>query len=408
MPPNADDPSTTVNLSILMVLESLAYLDMKSQTLNIMAWFQIDWHDPTFSWDTHRYPVDMVVVSEKEVWRPVLAIANTLLPRDQIMKIELPVSLFSDGSVRWFPGDSFLMTCHMNLNFYPFDTQTCKVRLSQWSHHVRHFNCTQAAIRSPVKGNGEWDITDLGFYYDVTHEADYSYWILTYTITLQRKWGYYAINLIFPIILVSALNNVVFLLHVDSGDKMAVSVTTFLTLIVFLTMINDSLAKNSDTVCYLSLYLAVQMTLGALAVVQSAIVVACHHRASGDQNPKRDFKRKLSCINQQVPDQELPDAHRLNEDGDSVKVDNWIQSTNHDEFSGVMPKTRYGQSTDRTASERTRRRARDMADSELIGSKRTSRDWTVIAARIDSICFPVFVGLNVMSLLVFSIVILSA
>ncbi|KAL8619619.1 hypothetical protein ACOMHN_019674 [Nucella lapillus] len=100
LPPNADDPSTTVNLSILMGLESLAYLDMKSRTLNIMAWFQIDWHDPAFSWDTHRYPVDMVVVSEKEVWRPVLAIANTLLPRDQIMKIELPVSLFSDGNVR--------------------------------------------------------------------------------------------------------------------------------------------------------------------------------------------------------------------------------------------------------------------------------------------------------------------
>ncbi|XP_076464724.1 neuronal acetylcholine receptor subunit alpha-7-like [Babylonia areolata] len=266
-----------------MVLDTLKDLDMKSETLNFIAWFQIDWNDSAFSWDTNTYPIDMILVNKKEVWRPVLAISNTLLPRDQFMKTDLPVSIFSDGNVRWFPGDSFVTTCHIDLNLYPFDVQTCEVNLTQWGYQYHHFHCNHTEFRS-VNGNGEWDIIDVGYRYDVIQESDYKYWILTYTITLKRKWLFYAINLIFPMVLVSALTNVVFILPVDSGDKMSVSVTAFLTLAVFLTLIQDSLAKNSDTVCCLMLYLAVQMALGALAIVESAFVVTCHHRTAAENN----------------------------------------------------------------------------------------------------------------------------
>ncbi|XP_076464728.1 neuronal acetylcholine receptor subunit alpha-7-like [Babylonia areolata] len=316
IPPNADNLNTPMNLSILMVVENLAYLDMKSQTLNIIAWFQIDWYDSAFSWDTDVYPIDMIVVSEQDVWRPVIAVANTLLPRDQIMQLELPIAIHSNGNFRWFPGDSFIMDCHVNLLFYPFDVQTCSVSITQWSQYSHHFNCTQAEIRSAIEGNGEWDIIDLGYHYTVFQEPDYAFWVLKYTITLKRKWLFYVINLIFPIVLVSALTNVVFILPVESGDKMSVSVTAFLTLAVFLTLIQDSLAKNSDTVCYLTLYLAVQMTLGALAIVESAIVVAFHHRTAAEDyiHSEQSSKGKRAATFKSFVDEELPESRLLNEE----------------------------------------------------------------------------------------------
>nr|KAG5704516.1 hypothetical protein BaRGS_003827 [Batillaria attramentaria] len=72
-------------------------------------------------------------------------------------------------------------------------------------------------------------------------------------------WLFYALNVLLPVLLVSALNSVVFALPVQCGEKMSVSLTTFLTLAVFMTLIQDSLPSNSDTVCYLAVYLGAQL-----------------------------------------------------------------------------------------------------------------------------------------------------
>ena len=99
-------------------------------------------------------------------------------------------------------------------------------------------------------------------------------------VASKRKWMFYVINVIFPILLVSTLNNVVLVLPVECGEKMSVSVTIFLTLAVFMTLIKDSLPNNSDTVCYLAVYLATQMTPSVVVIIMCAVIVKSHHSNS--------------------------------------------------------------------------------------------------------------------------------
>ena len=93
---------------------------------------------------------------------------------------------------------------------------------------------------------------------------------------------FYVMNVILPILLVSALNSLVLVLPVECGEKMSVSVTAFLTLAVFMTLIQDSLSSNSDTVPYLAIYLASQMILSIMVVVLSAVIVKYHHSRRHD------------------------------------------------------------------------------------------------------------------------------
>ncbi|KAL8596823.1 hypothetical protein ACOMHN_027152 [Nucella lapillus] len=79
--------------------------------------------------------------------------------------------------------------------------------------------------------------------------------------------------MILPILLLSLLNCLVFLLPVESGEKMTVSVTIFLSFAVFLSLIDSSLPPNSDSVCLFSVYLAVQMFLGVCSIVMAACTV---------------------------------------------------------------------------------------------------------------------------------------
>ena len=159
---------------------------------------------------------------------------------------------------------------------------------------------------------------------------------------------FYVINVIFPILLVSTLNNVVLVLPVECGEKMSVSVTTFLTLAVFMTLIKDSLPSNSDTVCYLTIYLATQLTLGGLAVVLTAVVVACHHKGVHVKDHPRcsskAFKRLQKFLRLSLKDQlELASAFEeekteedkaTSQDGDlSVPVtrsSEWLKGSRED------------------------------------------------------------------------------
>ena len=88
---------------------------------------------------------------------------------------------------------------------------------------------------------------------------------------------FYVMNVLLPILLVSTLNSVMLVLPGECGEKMSVSVTIFLTLAVFMTLIKDSLPSNSDTVCYLAIYLATQLTLSVLVVILSTVIVKCYH-----------------------------------------------------------------------------------------------------------------------------------
>ena len=290
--PNAGDLSQPVDISIMMALESLSDLDMQNQMLTLAAWFEVIWYDPGLAWDRTVYPVDRVMVSEKQVWRPVLALYNSVMPRDQIMKIELPLTLTADGRLRWFPGDTVVLDCPVDLRFYPFDQQTCVISLTQWSQFEADVNCSEKNLSHTVRttGNGEWDIVDLYVVRTTWNMTDYSFWTVEYFLTIKRKWLFYALNILFPVGLVSMLISVVFLLPVDSGDKMSVSVTNFLTLAVFMTVVQDSLPQNSDTVCYLAVYLASQLVLGALAVLLSAVTVSWCHGHEHQQSVENGVK----------------------------------------------------------------------------------------------------------------------
>ena len=158
LPPNAGDLNQPVDINLTMNIDSLSDLDMQAQMLTLYLWLEVEWHDPGLVWDRSVYPVDRVVVSEKQVWRPVLVVDNSVSSKDQLRKVELPVMLQTGGRLRWFPGDTVTVECPVDLRYYPFDQQTCPITISQWTQFESDVNCTEKNIRHVVRtsGNGEW------------------------------------------------------------------------------------------------------------------------------------------------------------------------------------------------------------------------------------------------------------
>ncbi|KAL8617711.1 hypothetical protein ACOMHN_039659 [Nucella lapillus] len=80
-----------------------------------------------------------------------------------------------------------------------------------------------------------------------------------------------------PIVLNSLLMNAVFLLPIESGEKMGYSLTVLLSYTVFLTWVTENLPPVSTDTSILQVYLAVVLCLGCLATLLTTLVLHFYH-----------------------------------------------------------------------------------------------------------------------------------
>ena len=53
----------------------------------------------------------------------------------------------STGKVHWEPGGVFRTMCEIDITYYPFDDQTCKLTFGAWSYHTGKMNLTNTVDR---------------------------------------------------------------------------------------------------------------------------------------------------------------------------------------------------------------------------------------------------------------------
>ena len=111
---------------------------------------------------------------------------------------------------------------------------------------------------------------------------------------MKREPLFVIINIIIPIILLSVLNIFTFQIPADMGERMGYTITVWLAFAVFLTIVSASLSKSSDTVPVLSVYIMIQLGIGTLTVLVSAIEsrIVCR----SEDHPVSWFLRRLALL----------------------------------------------------------------------------------------------------------------
>ena len=79
-----------------------------------------------------------------------------------------------DGEAEQIPPGMFKSTCHINIRWFPFDTQECKLKFGSWTYDgtkidLRFLGGIQEGYQGEFQPNGEWDL--LG-------ELSYLKWLL--------------------------------------------------------------------------------------------------------------------------------------------------------------------------------------------------------------------------------------
>ncbi|KAL4224137.1 Cullin-3 [Mactra antiquata] len=240
------------------------------------------------------------------IWLPDIRIGT---PTDFGMPIEDEiyghVNIYRDGKIQGWPYMDKDIPFIPDIKYYPFDTQEISIGIYPWTDsidelHLVHDNGIDSL--SAFQENSEWDIINHTITSETySWENAESYSRIRFEFVIRRRWLYPAISMLLPVVVTSGLNCLVFILPVESGERITLNISVFLTLAVFLTIINDSLPKNSNGVSILVLYLLLQMIGSVLSIAFTCLAVNVYFTKNyGHPTWKHRVLSKLCCSGQGI------------------------------------------------------------------------------------------------------------
>ena len=99
--------------------------------------------------------------------------------------------------------------------------------------------------------NGEWDLRNTSVKWqeiELPCCPDMRYPYVSFTLSLQRRYTYYTMNIIIPCVLLSTLIMMIFWVPPDVGEKITAGISVLLAFAVFLLMIADNVPRTSLSV----------------------------------------------------------------------------------------------------------------------------------------------------------------
>merc|ERR1712165_668449 len=287
-----------------MGLSQLIDVNLRNQIMTTNLWVEQFWFDYKMRWDPNEYGgVDMLHVPSDHIWRPDIVLYNNADGNFEVT-LSTKATLYNSGRVEWKPPAIYHSSCEMDVEYFPFDEQTCVMKFGSWTYDryqvdLRHQEeeCTirnkeqECTETNPIVSIGvdlsefymsvEWDILAVPAIRNVKFYTccDEPYLDITFNITMRRKTLFYTVNLIIPCMGISFLTVLVFYLPSDSGEKVSLSISILLSLTVFFLLLAEIIPPTSLVVPLLGKFVLFTMILDTFSICVTVVVLNVHFRS---------------------------------------------------------------------------------------------------------------------------------
>uniref|UniRef100_A0A8C0WQB5 Neuronal acetylcholine receptor subunit alpha-2 n=2 Tax=Castor canadensis TaxID=51338 RepID=A0A8C0WQB5_CASCN len=319
VPNTSDVVIVRFGLSIAQLID----VDEKNQMMTTKVWLKQEWNDYKLRWN----PVDFgnitsLRVPSEMIWIPDIVLYNNADGEFAVTHMT-KAHLFSTGTVHWVPPAIYKSSCSIDVTFFPFDQQNCKMKFGSWTYDKAKIDLEQMEQMVDLKDyweSGEWAIVNAtGTYnskkYDCCAEI---YPDVTYYFVIRRLPLFYTINLIIPCLLISCLTVLVFYLPSECGEKITLCISVLLSLTVFLLLITEIIPSTSLVIPLIGEYLLFTMIFVTLSIVITVFVLNVHHRSPSTHDMPRWVQLALlGCVprwllmNRPLPHLELQEPRGL-------------------------------------------------------------------------------------------------
>ncbi|XP_006824192.1 neuronal acetylcholine receptor subunit beta-4-like [Saccoglossus kowalevskii] len=274
-----------LNVIFGLSISQLIDIDERNQIMTTSVWVKQKWHDYQMVWDPGEYDgLTIIHIPVNMLWMPDILLYNNA---DGPYDVEFMTNalVYSDGTVYWIPPAIYKSSCKINIEFFPFDEQKCIMKFGSWTHDGLVLDLVimdEYVGQEDYWENGEWDIVESpGQRHSVKYPCcEETYIDVTFSFVLHRKSLFYIVTLVIPCLLISFLTMLVFYLPSDACEKITLSISILLALIVFLLLISEIIPPTSTSLPLIGRYMLFTMSLVTMSIFATVVVINIHFRSA--------------------------------------------------------------------------------------------------------------------------------
>ncbi|KAJ7383887.1 Gamma-aminobutyric acid receptor subunit alpha-4 [Desmophyllum pertusum] len=282
---------TVVNCSLYV--ESFGNIEEANMEYKVFTYFLQYWKDPRLAGKLNR-TLTIKGSDIRNVWVPDpycynARESNMMIP-DEETHSSLKVK--PNGEIKYSRGVTLLASCIMDLRHFPLDSQECSLQFGSYGHDTEDIifkwvpGATEVIIGNKEMAQFMYKGSKLTSDVEVFDTGSFS--TITATFSFERRVGYFLIQVYFPDMFVVTLSWIVFWMEKDDmGNRMALGITTILTIMFLLGSLNGNMPKVSYPKA-LDWYLLVSFSFVFLSLVECMIVFIFASSAKKDEEQSAD------------------------------------------------------------------------------------------------------------------------
>ena len=268
------DHSKPMMVGVTCYLVSINNFNEVEETISITGYFDFNWTDPFLAWNPSIYGhVYSTVIDSSDMWRPFIVLTNSVNKMEPIGgTTKFNAVIITNGEVVYSPGDVFESKCPTDISKFPFDEQQCILVFAAWGISTSFLSLSSLKDQAELvyfSPHSDWKLLE----YSTESEDIGDGTLFSLNIRIKRRALYYGVMVCAPTVLFALLNPLVFLLPVESGERVSLAMTILLSYAIFLTLVSSSIPASSNPMCALLIVMIVIIAVSGIIVFGVIITV---------------------------------------------------------------------------------------------------------------------------------------
>ncbi|CAH3172375.1 unnamed protein product [Porites evermanni] len=235
-----------VKVYLSMAIQSFTNIKESNMEFTTSMYLRQEWKDWRLA---HRLDGSLPVKGKdtEDIWRPDTYFTNN---NDYKLYQNNQLALISKYGDVYYSARLFVVaSCRMYLHKFPMDVQKCSIILESFAYTLDMVEY-RWKNHEPVKildmELAEFDLTNTEYRSEEIEYVAGKYRDMIVTFTFSRRIGYYLINFYVPCIIMVIMSWIVFWMDRNNiGDRIALGITTVLTIVFLLGSSNSTMPRVS-------------------------------------------------------------------------------------------------------------------------------------------------------------------
>ena len=290
--------SETLLVQVEFSLTGIKEFDEVKDEFSVIGTVVVAWTDDRVVWNPRDYGgLETIIVDNNVFWTPSIFLLNSNVEFEKIGEDPYwSVRYYYTGFAVFYPDSLLSAICSADVEKFPWDTQTCSLAFTLIGYlrnevELQPYRSPDFVPLQNFVGDDLWTVENRSS--NILNNNN----IVMVSYIMKRKPILSVINIILPIIMMSFLNIMVFLIHPDTGERSSFCLTTVLALAVFLTLVSDNMPKSATTIPILSYYLVGVLAHSIVITIENIVSLKLYFTAKGKDVPDllKAFSSRILC-----------------------------------------------------------------------------------------------------------------